>query len=399
MEIGRDGARARIGIGQRAKARVEDGQSFAGYKTIQGDAPQDRINRQRVVQRPIIGHVATGQAAHRKRRWGDVGAQAGWLRQGVVARRSTAEAVRRHHRDPGASVLRGERASLRQCHRIARDNAHQHAAAQSSGRRAVIDLVGHRLAAHRQRRRGDVGTQAAWLRQRVVARRSTAEAVRRRHRDPGANVLRGERASLRQCHRIAGDNAHQRATAQSGGGVAVIDLVGHRLAAHRKRRRGDGHTAHRIGSDGVVGGQTGAIAQGQVCRHSLRADIGARRGAGGGQTCHGQGLTAHKAAERWCAGQGNGAGAVVCLACRRRCQARHSQHRRGDDGGQAGGLDEGVICGSAGGQGEGQARHRHRLRLGHTTAELHVGARHSSTRSAGERAGVSVQQTGESRGA
>ena len=183
------------------------------------------------IGRAVIG-LAHIRGCHRQRFGCDVRAQARGLGQRVVARLRAANRVRGRHHLGNAHVLVSERACLGQAHigSIPRSYTHQRAVAQRRRRCAVVHLVGHCGARHRQRLGTDGARRVIHIADGVVARHVSVATVHEGQARgfsrliASAHIFILEDQGGRSIHHIAtAQGAHRRHA--TGAGRAIVGFA------------------------------------------------------------------------------------------------------------------------------------------------------------------------------
>ena len=188
----------------------------------------------------VVDLVADRHAGQLQAGLVDGGSQATWLHDVVVARVGAVQGVTNDiHQLAVAGVLVGKagHAGAPDHDHVAAECGHGAIAGERRGGRAVIGLVVCGDAAYGEVGLGNVGVQAGWLRNIVVAGIGAAQRIAAdRHRPARASVLAQEarRRGAGQGHRIAAERRHGRGTGQRRRRGAVVDLVVREHAGHGK---------------------------------------------------------------------------------------------------------------------------------------------------------------------
>ena len=230
----------------------------AGHQTdhIAAVHPAKHRTRHRRRGRAVIDFVAGHQSGDGQGFCRDVGCQTAGQVDRVVGRIGASQRqCRDRHRLGRANVLVGKVAAAAADRNRVTGKAVERSTCCKGGRCGlVVNLVAGTDTSGGQCKRRDAGAEAARVEHRVVAGTGAADGrAADRHGLVGANVPVGKAAAAQgQCHRIAADDARQRAAAERCRRAAVVDLVGRAGAGDGQRFGCDvGAQAARIG-DRVV---------------------------------------------------------------------------------------------------------------------------------------------------
>ena len=336
----------RDGLGRADIAVREDADGVSGVERDGVSADRrDRSAGERRGDGAVIDLVRGGDARDGKEQRSDVSRDARGLDQGVVAGVRAGEGVTRDgdvlagpdvpvHEDPvPAGADEGDHVAREDADRAARDGRSQ---------QRVVNLVGGRGAGDVQRQRGDIGGDAGWLDQGVVAGIGAREGVTG-DRDglARADVLISKDAGPARTDerdRVTGDRA-DRAARDGGASERIVSLVGRRDARDAERQRGDVRGHARGLDQGVVAGvrtrdRVTRDGDGLACADVLITEQAGPVGRVQGDRVAREDRDGATRDRRTLL-------RIVSLVGRR--GPRDVQRQRGDIGREAGRLDEGVV--------------------------------------------------------